>query len=90
MQTYWLSLGTKKAASSSGHSEGGTNSDCVTTEATSMSDEDESKQDRLVDWMVELLVERLRPMVRSSKYVALFLKLVIVCHVFFYKSSNAN
>jgi Adenylate and Guanylate cyclase catalytic domain len=71
MQTYWLSLCSKKATSSSGHSDTGTNSDGAAHEAmsvTSIKDELESKEDRLVDWMVELLVKRLKPMVCYGDY----------------------
>jgi Adenylate and Guanylate cyclase catalytic domain len=69
MQTYWLSLTAKEALSSSDNSEAAAHNDTIATESStsaSLADEAESKEDRLVDWMVELLAERLRPMVRKS------------------------
>jgi Adenylate and Guanylate cyclase catalytic domain len=69
MQTFWLSLAATKALSSSDNSEAAAHNDTIATDSStsaSLRDEAGSKEDRLVDWMVELLAERLRPMVCKS------------------------
>lgn len=71
MQTYWLNLGTKKAFSATTDNsedvDDGTGlCDDPSRQATSNHDDDDEfneKQERLVDWMVEILVERLKTMV---------------------------
>jgi Adenylate and Guanylate cyclase catalytic domain len=82
MQTYWLSLGAKKALSASSGSDAvsdnqnmqldGIDASSRTvkdpkseTNTTPLKDIPDDKQDRLVDWMVEILLERLKPMVST-------------------------
>jgi Adenylate and Guanylate cyclase catalytic domain len=102
MQTFWLNIGTKKAMSASSGGDAISDQQNIDLDridtSNPSSDEQKSasllnvhydKHDRLVDWMVDILLERLKPMVRFYKFVVVLLKIEpkFAKHMFVFVSS---
>jgi hypothetical protein len=66
MQTYWLNLGSKRSSSISGSLSATEDSGAMSENHDACKPDEMVRQERLVDWMVELLAERVKKLVSLS------------------------